>query len=171
MREDAPRHAGSSRRVPDAVMTFHTRGICGCVSQRKDLVNQEFVAPDAVTFQNVKVSALDLNRFVKVLKRKGPGVEKTIICLCDPFAEKLVGHVTIVARRPRRMATLDPRVVLRLHDVAVDARRGVIAEIRVAFTIAKCESAKAGQNSEKDRHYKGQRASAVEQVSHPLCPK
>ena len=57
---------------------------------------------------------------------------KTIGCLEEVLAgDVLMGHMTVVACGIARMARMEPGGIIGRHNVAVDARRRVVAQIAV----------------------------------------
>jgi hypothetical protein len=93
------------------------------------LARQLLVAAQAVVLHHREARRLDLDRLVKVLQREALAVPEAVVGLGHVLAHKIVRHVAVVARRNRMVRTLFPRVVLVTHDVAVDARLGVVAHV------------------------------------------
>ena len=68
-----------------------------------------------------------------------------------------MGQVTIVARCDRVVAGFRPAGVLIVHDVAVDARLGIVAEIAQPFRVIERVRSQANANADQDRAQKDQR--------------
>jgi len=106
---------------------------------------------DAGTLRYPAVARFDLDRFVKVFERKGQRMEKAIVGLGNPFAQKVVGQVTIVTDSHMAMAGVLPRVVMIVHHVTVGARFRIVAEVACALPVAKGEYADARKYAQHDR--------------------
>src|SRR3954470_9152286 len=63
--------------------------------------------------------------------------------------------MAVVAHRDGVVRTALPAVVLVVHDVAVDARLGIVAHVRCALGVVECERAdtdgNADENGEEER--------------------
>ena len=88
-----------------------------------------FVAIDAGILRNNFVARFDLDRVVVVLQREGNGVKKAIVRLREPFSNKIVWQVAIVAHRHMTMAAFLPGVEMFLHHVAVCARLRIVTQV------------------------------------------
>ena len=95
----------------------------------------------AVLLQYATVFFVDLNRFVKILQGKGLGVIPAVFRLCQILGKKVVRQMAIYTRSYAVMAGLLPRVKLRLHDMAVGARRWVGTEVGKALAVVQRERA------------------------------
>lgn len=78
----------------------------------------------AVGLENPCVRLLDHDRLVEILRRESLRVMPAVFGLCNVLAEKVVVQMAVDADRNRMVARLPPRVVRRLHDMAVDADPG-----------------------------------------------
>lgn len=52
---------------------------------------------DASPLRHTTIARLNLDRFMKILKRKRERMKKAVIGLRDPFADRMVGQVAVVA--------------------------------------------------------------------------
>ncbi len=65
----------------------------------KQRVDEILMAIDTGALGNTSVSWFDLNRIGVVLKRKGDRMKEAVVRLGDPFADRVMGEMTIVAHR------------------------------------------------------------------------
>jgi hypothetical protein len=72
---------------------------------------------------------LDLDGFVKIVRRKGQRMKEAVLRLGEVFWDQPRRRMTVVARRNRAMARFDPAVEVILHDMAVGAGLGIVGEI------------------------------------------
>jgi len=72
------------------------------------------------------------------------------------LTHNIVRRVTIIAGGHRVMAGLHPRVILRLHDVAIGARHRIVREVGISFGVNKRIRRHAGGHTEHDRQGKSQ---------------
>jgi len=123
-------------------------------ARRGNAVNKIGVATQAIRLQDVGISWLDLNRFVKILEGESFGMAVAVVGFGNQFGDDaVVRHMAIDANGRRVMAALLPRIELIVHDVAVGARSRIGAEIRKPFRICEREDAKPGQDAEpQDEH-------------------
>ena len=80
-------------------------------------------------FSDGQVTAANLDRLMKGVRRKVEGVPETVVSFGDVLAYELGRCVTVVTYRDIAVARLDPTGILRLHDVAVGARRRIVREV------------------------------------------
>ncbi len=104
----------------------------------------------AIFLQNFTVSLADHDRLVKILKRKSLGMSVAVIGLRNIFLDSALRQMAFNTRCHRMMAGLLPGIVLRLHDMAVDASFRIFTEIRQSFRIAK--SIETHSNKSADHH-------------------
>ena len=102
----------------------------GIDSMSGNFPNIVFVAIKAVRVENCATFRLNLNRFVEILKGKPLGMVVTVASFGEPFSQKIVRNMTIIASRIAVMARLLPTVILIAHNMAVDASFWVAGEIR-----------------------------------------
>ena len=86
---------------------------------RKHLMHDFRVAVQARALRHAPIPRLDLNRLVKILQRERQRMKKPVVGLGDPFADRMMRQVAIVADRHVAMAGILPRVVVVLHHVAI----------------------------------------------------
>ena len=117
------------------------------------VVDQVVVAMNAALLQDGSVLWRNLDRFVKVLQREGDRVMPTILALSEVLADEIVGKVAVYASSDCVMTGLLPRVILRLHDVAVDANLGGVTHVRKAFGILEGEQPNAEAHTDHQAQY------------------
>jgi len=76
--------------------------------------------------QHPLVAFPNKDRLVKILKGKPFRMPKAILTFREPLGDKFMRQVAIYTGSRRVMARLLPGIVLRLHDVAIHARCGVL---------------------------------------------
>src|SRR3954454_2548572 len=112
-------------------MTLYTGDVFAFVDT-EDGVCEFSVTRLARGFGDAVVVALDLDIVRKSSGGEGKGVEEPVGGLNCVLPSEIVRRVAVVARGDGVMATLDPSVVVVLHDVAVGARRGIVGEVGVS---------------------------------------
>ena len=122
---------------PVALSTINVLAVCG------QFRNERLMAPDAVVLHDSQTAGLDLDRLVKILKRKALAVPQAMLDLDQILAYKIVRHVAIVARRRRVVRALSPAVVLIAHDMAIHARSRVVRQVAQPLGIVEREHAHA----------------------------
>ena len=112
----------------------------------------------AVVLENLRVRFLDHDRLVEVLQRKAFGVMPAVFGFSDVLAEKVMRQMTVDAYGHSMVTRFLPRVILRLHDMAVDANLGIIAHVGqtlcVQERIATDSQPYAGQNCKKHKRFR-----------------
>jgi hypothetical protein len=91
------------------------------------------MAAQAVFLQLYGIHGTDANGVGKVLQGELHRVIPAIVRLGDEFGDERMWGVAIVADGPAMVAGLLPGIELFLHDVAVGALLGVVAEVGEAF--------------------------------------
>lgn len=112
-------------------------------------MDEILVAVDARFLRYPLIAGLNLDGVVVVLEREGDRMEEAIVALRDPFPNKVMGQVAVVAGRNVMVAALLPRIEVVLHYVAVCTRSGIIAEVAGALPVAKGEGANACEYSQQ----------------------
>src|SRR5690348_7621564 len=84
-------------------------------------VQEIAVTADAIGLDDVLVVRRDLDRLVEILQSEGLAVPPTLICLGKVLGNEVLWQMAIDALGGLVMRRLLPRVVLVVHDVAVDA--------------------------------------------------
>ena len=115
----------------------------------KHVVHKILVARDAGALRDPFVAGFDLDRILVATEREGERMEESVVGFGDPFADRVMRQMAVVADRHVVVAAFLPRVHVVLHDVAIDARLRVIAEVAGAFAVSKGERAHSGQNAEQ----------------------
>src|SRR5215510_4730010 len=93
------------------------------------------MAPHTVGLDESSITRGDLDGLLEVLQGEGSGVAKAVVRLGDPLGEACVGQVALDASGHMPVPALEPRVVLRVHDVAVGARARVGGEVGEALGV------------------------------------
>jgi len=124
----------------DLVVTL----VCRCGRDRFD---HRLVAVTACLLSHLTVALCDLDRLVECAGRKIIRMPEAVRRLRVVLANKVVGRMTVVARRDGVMARLLPGVVLLVHHMAVGTRVGVVAHVRIALGIDKRIDTDAGNDA------------------------
>src|SRR5262245_36669133 len=152
-----PRLMRSPLRIASALGAVPGPGVTVQAIQRSppvptglhDCVDQGFVTPQAIRADEVTVLRRDLDRLLEVLQRKGGRVAKAVLGLRHPLHDARVRQMTLDAGRGVAMATLEPRVVLLVHDVAIHARARIRRKIGEALRVDEGERADADRNPQQ----------------------
>lgn len=131
------------------------RRLCG-----QHVIDEILVAVEAGLLHHPAVAWLDLNRILVVARCESERMEEAVVGLREVLSNEVVRCVTVVTDRHGVMARLLPRVVIRLHDMAVGTRCGIIAEVSVAFAVAKGKESQAAENTTHDSNRQRQHLSA-----------
>ena len=91
-----------------------------------DRIDHRRVTMAASGLGNPFVSRRYLNRFVKLARRKSKAMPEPVRRLRHVLTDEIMGGVTIITGGDASVASLEPSFVLLVHDVAVDARLGII---------------------------------------------
>ena len=114
-------------------------------------VNEVLMTMHARVLRHAPVARLDLNRLVKVLQRECQRMKEAVVPLHDPFADRVMREMAIVADGDMLVTRVLPRVVMSLHDMAVRTGGGIVAEIGRPLAVAKGEGADADENPKRNR--------------------
>lgn len=96
-----------------------------------------FVAVAAGVFHDLSRKLRNLDRFMEVAGRKIIGMPKSISSFGVPFAEKVVGGVTVITTNSLSMARMHPPVILLIHNMAVGTGRRIVGQIGPSLCIKK----------------------------------
>ena len=129
--------------VSHVAVAVNAREHLAFVLRWKHFVHEIRVAVQARALRHAPIARLDLNRLVKVLQRERQRMKKSVVSLRDPFADRMVRQVTVVADGHMPMAGILPGVVVILHDVAVGATLRIVAQVADALAVAKGKNADA----------------------------
>src|SRR5262249_27545389 len=139
--------ASARRAVADRDVAANTTVRLVCKRAVMDQIADEtFVTLYAVALQDAGILLVDADRFVKILQREARGVPEAVLGLGDPLRQALVRQMTIHARGIGVMAGSLPAFKLIAHDVTVDARIGIAAEVRGALGVPERVQAEADEN-------------------------
>ena len=119
------------------------------VNADNKVVRQILMTSKAVVLKNSRIRLLDHYRLVEVLQREALGVMPAVVRFGDVLADKVVRKMTIDTNGYCMVARFLPRVVLRLHDMAINADLGIIAHIGQAFRVQ--EGIRADPQKDADR--------------------
>lgn len=100
-----------------------------------DLMNEISVTAEAVFLKNLRIVRLDENRLVKILERKPLGMVVAVGRLGKVLPDQIMGQVTINANSNSMVRAFSPRIVLIVHNVAVDAGFRIGRKVRETFRI------------------------------------
>jgi hypothetical protein len=111
--------------MPDVPMTGYTAALL-ILMNTVDLTDHRLMAAYTILLDDLGIALTNSDRGREIAGGKSQAVIKTIDCFSDPFADEIVGHMTIIADRDRFVAALPPGFELIAHDMTVDAGSGVI---------------------------------------------
>lgn len=126
--------------------------------RRQQRMRDRLVAVDAGAVRDRTIAGLDLDRVLEIAERESQRMKETVIRLGDPLADRVVGQMAIVANRHVVMAAVLPGIEVLLHDVAVDTRLRIVAEVAGALSVAEREGSQT--HEQPQAHGKQQRTSA-----------
>lgn len=89
------------------------------------------------------VSGFGSNRFVEVFEREGQRVKEAVVRFGDPLADRVVRQMAVIADRDVSVCGILPRVKMALHNVAIDTRLRVIAEVARPLAVAEGKGSQA----------------------------
>ena len=111
---------------------------------RHHLVHGRRVAIEARILSDAAIPGFNLDWFVKVFECERQRVTKSIVRLGQQMSDDVMWQMTVVADGNIVVTRMLPRIVVRLHDVTVRARRGVAHQIAVTLAVPKCKQPDAG---------------------------
>lgn len=112
-------------------------------------MDKVFVAVNTRTLRHFLVSWFNLNRFVVVVQCESDGMEETVVRLCDPFANKVMGKMAIITDSDVVMRAILPTVIMLLHDVAIRARLRIIAQVAGPLPVSKSKCADTSKHPQQ----------------------
>jgi hypothetical protein len=115
------------------------------------LVDRRGMAIETGVLRHATIPRLNLNGFVKVLKRESQRMKKAIVGLGHPFADGVMRQVAIAANGHVPMTRLLPGVVMALHHMAVSAACRIVTQVAVSLAITKGKQPDAEKNAQHDR--------------------
>src|SRR5476649_1670080 len=123
---------GSGFGVSNGVVATETADSLGvAVVSGIDGLNNVAVASAAGVFGYMSAGIADLNIVGEISGSEVKRMKESVAGFYGVFAREVVGSVTIVAGCGMFVATLDPAVVLRIHDMAIRAGLWIIGEIGI----------------------------------------
>lgn len=126
--------------------------------QGQHLVDHFGVAMETRILGHTSISRFDLNRIVEVFKREGKGMEEPVVSLGCPFADEVVGQMTVVTNGDTLMTGFLPRVKMILHDVTVGARLRIVTQVTSPLPIAKCKCSQPEERTKHDAEHDSQQS-------------
>jgi hypothetical protein len=118
-------------------------------AMRRNLARKILVTVQAIGIQHARIGRLYANGFSKIPERKCHRMMVAIAGLCQPFMEKIVRHMTVIACGESVVAGFLPAVKFIAHDVAVHTCLRIIRKIGCAARIIKCVSSGAQQDPQQ----------------------
>ena len=140
--------------MADRVVTVHAVEILVRVGPGRDRMDKVTVTMQAGSLRDPAIPRLDLNRLVEVSHREGPRMKEPIIGLGDPFPDRIVREVAIVADGHMPVARLLPRIEMSLHHVTIHAGLRVVTQVARPFSIAERERPHASEQPCGNGHYR-----------------
>lgn len=135
--------------MPNILMTGEAVGRFLGRGQMVDGSDKFAVAIETIFHGHTPIQLGDLDGFVEIAS----GESHTVIPAVDSFDNVLggkgVGGVAIVAGGDIFVAPMSPRIILVVHDVAVDTGKRVVGEVGATFGIDKGKAAQPSDAAEK----------------------
>lgn len=103
------------------------------IAVRGDVADHDRVATDAVVLQLLQVRRANSDRLMEFLQRESLRVVPAVFGLHEVLVGKCRGDVAVIAACDTMMTGFHPRIVLVIHNVAVLASGGIVAEIGETF--------------------------------------
>lgn len=114
-------------------------------------LNHVGVAAATGVFCYVAASVADFYVVRKISSSEVEGMEESVAGFNGVFAREVVRSVAVVAGGGVLMASFDPAIVLRIHNVAVRASLRIIGEIGIALGVDERITAKPNHRSNENR--------------------
>ena len=86
------------------------------------------------------------------------GMPEAVVRLHGILPCQIMGCVTVIADRSRVMARFHPRIVLRLHHMAISAGRRIVGEIGISLRIQEGVAADSERRANQQRKQNSYRA-------------
>lgn len=93
------------------------------------------------------ISWFDLDRIFVIAQRERERVKEPVIRLGDPFADRMMRQVAVIADGNVMMAALLPRIHVPLHRMAVHACLRIVAHVAGTLAVAKSERPQASEHA------------------------
>ena len=93
----------------------------------KQLVHEVTVAVQTCLLSHSPIARLDPDGLMEVSQCKCEGMEEAVVGLHDPFTNRMMRQMAVVADSDMLMAGVLPRVVVALHHMTIDASCGIVA--------------------------------------------
>src|SRR6476659_9148082 len=124
------------------------------------------MAMETISLQHFRIAFPNKDRLREILQSKSFGMPESIRSLSDPLGNEIMGKVTIHTRGHSMMACLLPGIKLRLHDVAIHARRRVPPKVRKPFSILERKGAQSQKHSERDSDHQARCRHSHSRIRH-----
>src|SRR5206468_2658 len=116
----------------------------------ENVIDQIVMAMETIGLKNARTHGPDANRLREILQREALGVPEAVLSLDQILGDQVMGYMAVIAGGVGVMTGLLPAVVLVAHDVAVDARLGVVAQVRKALGVVDGVGACPKRGSDQD---------------------
>lgn len=113
--------------MPHIAVAMHTRLRRFGGSAGKHRVHKILVTIDTSALSHAMIARLDLDRVVVISQREGQRMEEAIVGFGDPFADRIMRQMTVIANCYMVVTGMLPRIEMLLHHVTVDAGLWIIA--------------------------------------------
>lgn len=123
-------------------MAVHTILHVATSGIRKQGVDEVLVTRNASALSHPAIAWFDLNRVLESPRGECQGVKETVVRFGDPFADKVMWQVAVIANRDVVMTTLLPRIHVILHHMTIHAGLRVVAQIAGTLAVAEREHSK-----------------------------
>ena len=135
--------------MPDTGMAPHAEGSRRRMHGVRPKLGHELgMATNAILLEGLATALLHDDRFGERSGRELLGVPVAVLGLCEVLRKEPVWEVALDAHGHRMMAGFLPRIELRTHDVAIDARLGIRLKVRKALRVAEREASDAERDAE-----------------------
>ena len=132
-------------------VTVHAANVFfGPVDTDDEFVDEVRMTGEAVFLQDAGVRALDHDGLMKVLQREALGVMPAVLGFGEILPEETVREVAIDAIGDGMMAGFLPGIILRLHDVTVNADLGIVAHVREPLGVQERVATDAKKDASQD---------------------
>ena len=135
--------------MPDRVVAVNAGRRRLVRGKRKHLLDDLCVTGQTGALGDAPVAWFDLDRLVKSTGRECERMEKAVVGLGDPFADRVVREVTVVADRNVPVARRKPGIVVPVHHMTVDAGCRVMTQVTRTLPVAEGKESNSRKNAQK----------------------
>lgn len=136
--------------MSDFLMAMHARLQVTSGDNRMHVFDKAFMAMQTSLLHDSQIAIFDTQVVWVIAGGERDGVKQAIVGFGDPFADEIVWHVAVIANRDRVVAAVLPRIHGVVHDVAIDAGLGIIAQVTGTFCIDKRIDTQADEHPGRD---------------------